>query len=312
MNQPLASAGPAPSASAYALLLVAPMLFASNMLVARWLDGGIPPVGLTIWRWSLTLLLLLPFCGGRLWAARRRLWRDWPVLLLLGALGMGICGAPVYIAGRTTTATNMGLIYTATPVLIVVFARLFWGEPVTWRQAIGIALCMAGVVIVVVRGELAVLAELAFAPGDLWIVLAAIGWAFYSVLLQHRNDGLDLLVRFAAIVVGGVVANVPFYVLEMAQGQHIAFDGRTLAILLFVALVPGLGAFLSYGRLVATIGPGRTGLLMYMIPLYNAGLAWLLLGEGLAAHHVIGAALTLPGIYLATRTSPLAPSSGST
>ena len=79
--------------------------------------------------------------------------REWRTLLALGALGMGVCGAPVYLAGQTTTATNIGLIYSTTPILIVVFARLFWGERVSVRQMAGISLCLVGVVVIVTRGD---------------------------------------------------------------------------------------------------------------------------------------------------------------
>lgn len=298
MRRPI-SATPA---FAYALLLLAPAMFASNMLVARWVQGDIPPVALAFWRWALTLLFLLPICGQRLWQARVEIRQDWPTLLALGALGMGVCGAPVYIAGQTTTATNIGLIYTASPILIVVFARAFWGERIAWRQAAGIALALAGVLVIVARGDPAVLRRLAFTSGDLWVVLAMTGWALYSVLLRHRPSGLDLTVRFTAIVIGGLIATLPFLVVEMALGILPALEARTATVIVLVALVPGLGAYLAWGRLVATLGPGRTGLLMYLIPLYNAGLAWLLLGETLQGFHLIGAALVLPGVYLATVT----------
>ncbi len=285
---------------AYAVLFVAPLFFASNMLMARAVHGTIPPVAMAFWRWTLTLVFLVPYAGTNLVASWRGLLRDWKPLLLLGALGMGVCGAPVYLAGETTTATNIGLIYAASPVLIVVFARLFWGETMALRQALGIALCLAGVIVVVARGDLSVLLGLQFVIGDLLIVAATIAWAFYSVLLKHYPGRQTMAVRFIGIVIGGVVTMAPFYAFEAASGRVMNFDLRTIEIVLFLTLVPGLISYLTYGWLVGVLGPSRTGLLMYLIPLYNAGLAYALLGEELHLYHLVGTALILPGLFLAT------------
>ena len=134
------------------LLLFAPLLMSSNMLAARWVEGSVPPVALAFGRWFLTLVFLLPFTARGLWNCRSVIRREWRTLLALGALGMGVCGAPVYLAGQTTTATNIGLIYSTTPILIVLFARIFWGERVSIAQMAGISLCLAGVVVIVTRG----------------------------------------------------------------------------------------------------------------------------------------------------------------
>lgn len=290
--------------AAYVLLALTPLFFATNALAARWIEGSIPPVALAFWRWTLTLVFLVPYAGRGLLAGWRDLVREWPVLLALGALGMGVCGAPVYLAGQTTTATNIGLIYAATPVVIVVLAWLGWREPVSLRQAAGIALSLAGVVAIVAQGDLHVLLGLEFVVGDLLILAAMIAWALYSVIIKRWPGRQPMIVRFVGIVVAGVIVMAPFYVAEIAAGHVATFDGRTIGIFLLLALVPGIGAYLAYGRLVAVLGPSRTGMLMYLIPLYNAGLAWLLLGERLAPYHLVGTALILSGIGLATVARP--------
>jgi drug/metabolite transporter (DMT)-like permease len=293
------SSPPAP-ALAYVVLVFAPVLMTSNMLAARWVQGSIPPVSLAFGRWLLTFLILLPFTARALWRCRAVLKREWPTLLLLGVLGMGVCGPPVYLGAQTTTATNIGLIYSTTPILIVLFARIFWKEPVSLRQSGGIALSLLGVLVIIARGTPETLLQLAFTIGDLWIVLATVGWALYSVLLKHRPSRLDLTVRFAAITAGGVLSLLPFLGLELALDSLPVFDLQTMGTWLFLALVPGLAAYLLYGKLVSVLGPSRTGLLMYLVPVYNAGLAYVLLGEAPQLFHLIGVLLILPGIYLAT------------
>lgn len=286
---------------ALVLLFVAPALFCSNMLVARATHELFPPVALAFWRWAATFALLLPFAGAALWRHRRDALGEWRDLLVLGALGMGVCGAFVYIGADTTSATNIGIIYAASPILIVVLARVFYDEPLGLLQGAGILLSLAGVVAIVARGDLAVLAGLRFAPGDLWIVAAMTGWALYATLLRHRPTALPMMVRFAAIVAPGLVVLLPFTVAEGLAGERPLWNATSFATVGFLAVVASFSAYQVYGLVQRTLGAGPTSLLMYLIPVYNGVLAWLLLGETLQPYHLIGACLVLPGIWLATR-----------
>ncbi|MGD1876332.1 MAG: DMT family transporter [Kiloniellaceae bacterium] len=284
------------------LLFIAPALFASNMLTARATHDLFPPVALAFWRWSATFCLLLPFTATTLWRHRAAIVTEWRDVLVLGALGMGCCGAFVYIGADTTSATNIGLIYAASPILIVVLARMFYNEPLGLLQGGGILLSLAGVIAIVCRGELAVLTSLSFAPGDLWIVAAMAAWAVYAILLRHRPSALPMMARFATIVAGGVLILLPFTVAEGLGGALPDWhDGRSFLTVGFLAVFASFGAYQVYAIVQRSLGAGPTSLLMYLIPVYNGGLAYLLLGEALHGYHLIGAALVLPGIFLATR-----------
>lgn len=291
---------PAEARLAYGLLLLTPLLFSANALTARWVGDSLPPVAMAFWRWALTLVFLFPYAGRQFFAGWRDLAREWRVLLLLGFLGMGLCGAPVYMGARTTSATNIGLIYALTPILIVVISWLGWRETVTRRQVLGIAVALAGVLAIIARGDPAFIVRLDFVPGDFFILAAMTAWALYSVVLKHRPSRQPMAARFIAIVIAGVVVMLPFYGIELALGERMPLEMRTLGVLLVLALVSGIGAFLAYGKLVAMVGPARTGLLLYLGPIYNAVLAWLLLGERIETYHFAGAVLILGGIALAT------------
>jgi drug/metabolite transporter (DMT)-like permease len=291
---------PSEARLAYGLLFLTPLLFSANALTARWVGDSLPPVALAFWRWSLTLVFLFPYAGRAFFAGWRELWAEWPVLLLLGFLGMGVCGAPVYIGARTTSATNIGLIYAITPIFIVVISWIGWRETVTRRQVLGIVLALAGVLTIIARGDPRFLLTLDFVPGDLFIFVAMMAWALYSVVLKHRPSRQPMAARFIGIVIAGVLVMLPFYGIELALGERMPFDGRTVLVLLILGLVSGVGAFLAYGKLVAMVGPQRTGLLLYIGPIYIAVLAWLLLGERIEAFHFAGTALILGGIALAT------------
>lgn len=280
------------------LLLVTPALMASNMLAARWVGNALPPAGMAMGRWLFTLVLLLPWTAAALWRGRAELALHWRRHVVLGALGMVICGPTVYLGGHTTTATNIGLLYAATPIIIVLIERLAWGRQVPARTAAGIALCVAGVTAIMAKGDPARLLGLAFTPGDLWILLAVTGWALYTALLRHWPSALDVGPRLATIVAAGTLVLLPVFVAESLLARPTPLDARALAIMAFLGLVPGLAAFIAYGKLVALIGAGRTGMLLYLTPLYNVLLAYLLLGEQPALFHLAGTLLILPGIWL--------------
>ncbi|MEQ8354178.1 MAG: DMT family transporter [Kiloniellaceae bacterium] len=283
------------------LLFIAPALFSSNMLTARVVHDTFPPVALAFWRWTLTFTLLLPFTATALWRHRSAIVRERLDFFILGALGMGICGAFVYIAADTTSATNIGLIYAASPILIVVLARFFYRESLSLLQGAGILLSLAGVIAIVGRGDLQMLTALRFSPGDLWAVGAMAAWAVYSILLRHRPSALPMMARFAAIVFGGILVLLPFAAAEGLSGELPALETRSFLIVVFLAVVPSFGAYQVYAVVQRSLGAGPTSLLMYLVPLYNGVLAYLILGEQLRDYHLFGAALVLPGIYLATR-----------
>ncbi len=286
---------------AYALMAVSPALFASNVLVARAVADTLPPVALALGRWGIAALLLLPLAAKPLWRARRAVRRELFDLFVLGVLGMVICGAVVYIGAQTTTATNIGLIYAASPVFMIVLARVFYGETMSAVQSLGVALSLAGVVTIIARGDPGVLLGLTFTVGDLYILGCSFSWAVYTVWLQHRPSALAATPRFTAITIAGVAALVPLLFVEAAMTGAPRLDAFTLGTMLFLAIVPGIGAYQTYAFVQRRLGTSRTSLLMYLIPIYNAGLAWVLLGETLRPYHFIGTAMVLPGIWLATR-----------
>lgn len=282
------------------LLFVTPALFTTNMVMARATAGLIPPVALAELRWLGVVLVLLPFCGGELWRGRALLLRDWRRLAMLGFLGMGICGAAVYYGAFTTTATNIGLIYATSPVLIILLSRALFAERFSLRQGLGTALALLGVLAIILRGDPATLLQLSFTPGDLIILGAAVSWALYSVLLKHWPSPFSVTARLAAIAFAGVVVMLPVQAWELAVAGPPVFDRTTLAAVLTLILVPGVGAYATFGFMTKHLGPNRTGLMLYLAPIYTAAMAWLLLGEAFALYHWLGAALVLPGLYFAT------------
>ena len=286
---------------ALALIFVTPALWGTNYLVARSAPGAIEPHALALLRWSMACVLFALSARAELWACRRNLLDDWKHCLVLGALGMWVCGAWVYIGGRSTGAVNIALIYSIAPVLIVLGSVLWLRERIRPWQALGVALALAGVVHVVIKGRWDSLAQVQFVPGDAWIVGATLSWAVYSVLLKKWPSALGSSARLALISFFGVLVIAPFAVVEAILSPLPVLTAGGFGLALAAALLPGYGAYLAYSVMQRELGAARVGTVLYLGPIYAAAMAWLVLGEPLYAYHAAGLTLVLPGIYLAMR-----------
>jgi drug/metabolite transporter (DMT)-like permease len=294
-----------PAPWALLLLWAVPALWSSNYLIARLSPGVIAPHALALGRWSLALALMLPFVGGVLWRQRAVLRREAPQLLVLGACGMWICGAWVYLGGQTTTATNIALIYAATPVLIAVAGVKLLHERMSGAQRVAVAAALAGVLFVIARGDMQNLLAVRFVVGDLWIVGAALSWTAYSVLLKRWPSALPPAPRLAAVMAGGVLWLLPFTTWEVLTQDTPQFSWAAVGLVVLGAVLPGVLSYTAYSFLQRELGASRTALLLYLAPVYAALGAWWVLGEVPGWYHAVGAALILPSIWLATRTAPV-------
>ena len=282
------------------LVWVVPALWSVNYIVARMAPGVIGPHLLALGRWAVAAVVLVLLARAELWQQRTAIGRVWWQYLVLGVLGMLICGAWVYQGARTTSATNVALIYAAAPVLIAVGSSLWLHERMALRQQFGVVLALLGVMHVVVKGHWATLAALQFVSGDLWIVAATLSWAAYALLQKIWPSGLGATARLAAICVGGVVSLLPFAAWELTQPGLTVWGLPALAMIVVTAVVPGLGAYWIYGWAQKVLGASRVAMALYLGPLYGGLAAWAILGEAPGWHHLGGAALILPGVFMVT------------
>jgi drug/metabolite transporter (DMT)-like permease len=286
---------------AQVLLWVVPALWSSNYLIARLAHGVIEPHALALGRWTLALVLMLPFVARELLRGGLPWRREWPQMLVLGATGMWICGAWVYLGGQSTTATNMALIYAATPVAIAVLSVKLLHERMSGAQRVAVGFALAGVLFIIVKGDVGNLLAVRFTVGDGWIVGAAVAWTLYSVLLRRWPSVLSPGARLAAIIGGGIVVLLPFALAEAWRGTAPPFTPAAGGLVVLAAVLPGVLSYTAYSYLQRELGASRTALLLYLAPVYGAVGAWLVLGERPGWYHAAGAALILPSIWLATR-----------
>jgi drug/metabolite transporter (DMT)-like permease len=283
------------------LLFVTPLLWSANYIGARAAVGVIGPHQLALARWIVAFLIMLPLA---LPALRRGwpLWRtEWKESLVLGTLGMWICGAFVYIGAETSPAVNIGLIYALAPVLIAVLSIRLLGERLRAPQVAGAAVALLGVATILFKGSLDNLRAVELTRGDIWIAVAVMSWTAYSLILKRKQSVLDPLARLTVITFAGIIVLVPFTLAEIVWQGPAQPSWHVLWLVLLVGVLPGFGAYQAYAFVQRELGAAKAGLILYLGPLYAALVGWALLDEQPQWFHALGAALILPGIYLATR-----------
>ena len=283
------------------LIFIAPALWSVNYLVARWAPGIIAPHMLALARWALAVLLLGAFCRRELWAKRHLIGAEAGQFIVLGALGMWVCGAFVYIGGRSTQAVNIGLLYAVAPVLIALASALWLRERFGAVQGLGVVLALAGVLHILFKGDWAAVLQVGVNPGDLWIAVAVLCWTAYSLLLRAWPSAFGALARLTLIACGGVVVLIPFTLWEALYWLPSTLSWRSVALVVAAAVLPGAAAYGAYSFMQRVLGAARVGVLLYLGPLYSAAVGWAVLGERVEWFHAVGALLILPGIWLSTR-----------
>lgn len=296
MSPSLTSWHPSP----YLLLVLTTLFWSGNFVLGRAVHTVFTPFTLSFWRWTVALVILLPFAATSLREQAPLVRRRWPILLLLSVLGVVNFNTFVYVGLQTTIATNAVIMLSVTPVLIVALSFLLLRQTVTGWQAAGIGVSLVGVLFIVSRGNLEALLARQFNPGDLWILAAVFSWALYSVCLRWRPAELKPLNFQAATMLIGVALLTPLYGWDLAQGQTFVINAATVASIGYLALFPSILAYIFWNRAVAELGANRTGQFLHLMPAFGAVLSMLFLGERLHDFHGIGIALIATGIYLAT------------
>jgi drug/metabolite transporter (DMT)-like permease len=286
---------------AFSLLFIQPIFMASNLVVARGGVEYVPPISLAFWRWTLVFLILVPFTYMSLKKNSKIIKKEYKKLFFLGITGCGVCGAFPFLAGQTTTVTNMGIIYTSSPIFIILISSIFFYEKINLTKVIGLITCLIGVFAIIIKGDFHLLINLNFTIGDLWMLAAAIGWALYSIYLFYWKTKLEIFQRFTLIAFFGAISLLPFYIIEEIFFEKTVFNIEFFIWVIFAAISPGIIAFTLYTITQKKLGASLTGFTLYIFTIYGAIYGYFLFEENLENYHLIGTVLVFIGVYLAKK-----------
>ncbi len=286
----------------YLLLSLTVLFWSGNMVTGRGLREDVPPLLLALLRWLIAFALTLPLAWRRLESGHIDAMRKaWPAMLLLGLLGVGGFNTFAYLALQDTTATNASLLNSFVPIVTIALSWLFFGKRLRGLEATGVLVSMLGVLLIVGRGQPDLLLGLPLNRGDLWMLVAVMTWALYTVGLQYRPAGLDPMVMLAAFTLVGLAALLPAALGEYLAGARMNVSGGSIAGVIYTGVFPGFLGYVFYNRAVAAVGANRGALFIHLMPAFGTGLAALFLGERPAWYHFAGIALIFAGITMNTR-----------
>src|SRR3984893_13129360 len=290
----------------YLLLSITALCWAGNAIVGRLAAGHIPPVTLSFLRWTLAFLIILPF-------AWKHLKRDWAairsrlgIMIVLSITGIGAFNTLQYWVLEHTQALHTLLLQSAGPLFVAVWSLILLGVRLTLAQAGGIVLSLTGVLVILLHGDLTTLKSIGFNKAGIIFSVALVIFGLYSVLSLKRPKIHGL--SFVGFTFGaGAVCLLPLWIWELATRPVMQLDTANLLSLFYVAVFPSTLAYLCFNRGVQLIGANRAAPFFHMVPVFGSAMAIAFLGERPQAFHIIGFALVLTGVFVASRNSASAP-----
>jgi drug/metabolite transporter (DMT)-like permease len=286
------------------VLLTCTMLFwSANSVISRAGSFHVPTTGLAFWGWTMAFILFAPWALPRVVRQWRTIREHWPVIMVLGVLGIGLFPQILYGALGTTESINVALVNTATPAAIVALSWLCFRSPVTWRLLIGMAASFIGVIIVIARGSLDVILALQFAVGDIVMLVGIWVWAVYSILLRYRPPEIDSLALLWVMIVPALMVSGLIYFSELIYPWRFDPVAQNLVFIAYAGIFPTALAYVFYNIGARALGPQVASQFLFMLPIITAILAVIFLGETFESFHLISLLLVLGGLYFANANS---------
>ena len=287
----------------YLFALAATIIWSGNFIIARGLSDSIPPVSLAFWRWVVAVIVFLPFALRSLISEWEKLKKNILYLSIVSILGITIFNTLIYFAGQTTTAINLSLISITFPVFIVIISRIFLHESITFYKGIGILFVLTGVVLLITKGDPSILLNISFTIGDIWMLLASIIFAIYSILLKRKPEELSIWAFQLSTFILGLIFLFPFYILEYFSVPTVEFDIKTVSSILYVGVFASLSAFVLWNKAIVSVGPTKAGMIYYTLPVFSGFLAFIFLKEEISRVHFYSTLFIVFGIFIANYES---------
>jgi len=286
---------------AYLFLIFAALFWSGNFVLGRGVNEFIPTVALAFWRWVLACIILLPFSYRYFIKDINIIKRNFLYLNMLGILGVSCFNTLIYTAVHYTTAINAILVNSFVPILILLISLLIHKEKPMLSQIIGIVISMFGIVVIMAKGDIEGLLHFKFNIGDFIVFVAALTWAFYTVLLKNLPRDIHPLSFLQIIIFLGLFYLFPFYLFELHSKGGFLITYKTSFSIFYMALFASVIAFILWNRAVREIGANKAGPFVHLMPVFGTIMAILFLGEKLYFYHILGITFVFSGIFMSNK-----------
>ena len=283
------------------LALIATFLWASNIIVARNISDSFPPMGMAFLRWLVAAIVFTPFALKKAISEWSIIKKQIPYLLRTSITGITFFNVSFYIAAQTTTAINLSLISISFPVFIIIISRIYFKERITLKGFSGVIVIIMGVLILLFKGSPENLFNIKLSEGDVWMLLASILFAIYSIMIQRKPDNLKMIpFQYFSFLMGlGFLA--PFYLIEVYSGKVGTFNTSSILSIVYSGVFASLAALIVWSKSITFIGSVQAGIYYYMLPIFSAFLAIIFLNEKLSFFHLESVTMIMIGIFLSKR-----------
>lgn len=273
---------------------VAIVLWAGNVIVSRLSAHTIGPQAITFYRLLLAVALMSLFVARPAWRNRAVIWPYLGQFAILGFLAMCLFQSLSYLAAETTTATNMAVFTALTPLLTVGLSAAMLGEDPTLGMIGGGVMSFAGLIYLVSGGDLSSLARDGVHPGDALMLLAALVYALYGVLLKRWNLPVT---GWQSTYMQGICALAVMFPAFLATPAPLRqLNAETLPLIGYAGGLASVVLPFLWIRGVQQLGPNRCAVFMNLLPVLTAAAAIIMLGEPVRPFHFIGGGLALAGV----------------
>ncbi|MDF2186640.1 DMT family transporter [Grimontia hollisae] len=291
------------------LAVIATMSWAGNITLAKLVNESIPPIGLAFWRWTIASLVLAPFVIGPMQQQFSLFRQHWRLVLLLALFGVAGYNTLVYIALEDTLSTNVVILQSSSPLMILLVQFVLFRQFTTFKQTFAICVSAIGVLLIITKGQLAI--GFAIGQSELIALFAILVWATYSVLVQTLPSALKGLPMLGYTVFLGNLMLLPVYLAESLWIETMPVTRESIAISLYTGIFASGIAFFCWNAAVQRMGAATTGQFMHLIPVFGLIFSMLLLGEKLQGYHWLGMAFIVAGILIANLARSRKPATSS-
>jgi len=283
----------------YLCAMAAVIFWSYNFIIARELNDTVAPVSLAFGRWLVAVLVLFPFAIKSLLSEWILVKENLAYLSITAFTGVTLFNTLLYLGGQTTGALNLALISITSPIFIVIFARIFYGELLTFYKVAGVFLVATGVIALITRGQLSSLLNLTFSIGDMWMLMGAIIFAIYSILILKKPPQLGILAFQLSTFILGLIFLLPFLAWEYAVVGPSAYEANAIYSIFYLGVFASLFSFVLWNQSIVLIGVSKTGMVYYTLPIFSGVMAWYFLGEDIGLLHLGSGVLIVSGIFMA-------------
>ena len=273
----------------YLIMLLPPLFWAGNFIVGKAVSSQHIPIGLSFWRWFLATLIFTPFVLKAIIKEKDIILKHLSKIVILSLLSISAFNSLAYISLQYTSALNATILNSFIPIFILIIVSLFFKEKISKYQVVGIFISLLGVFIILSRLDINIIKNITFNKGDLWMLLAALDWAMYSILLKYlRPTELKPMTFLGIMMILGTIFLIPLYLANPFNESMITLNKDVIYALAYIAIFPSIISYLAWNYGLQKIGAALGGQYIHLMPIFGALMAVLFLGEKIELYHILG------------------------